>query len=277
MTTIESICEQALGHLGIGDTITNVSTDQTAIAKAFRRFYQPTLDELQETVPWAWAKRYFDFTAQAGSGTVTVAANVGTFTVSQDKTLNVGDTITINDVEYVIGARTSGLVWATSGANVTAQAFTIAKGVTANPTLDWGYAYRVPSKVLAVRRLVDGNRTPIRTNWPVFWMGSDATGKLLYTDETTPVIEYTESITDPTQYPPNFVAALAALLAFKVAPLLTGGDPNRLGLRALQVAQGYILEATASDANQNQPDDDAAPDTIQFRNGGGSIPNRYFR
>jgi hypothetical protein len=236
-TTVESICEQALGHLGIGDTITDVDTDLTAIAKAFRRFYQPTLDELQETVPWAWAKRYYDFTAQAGSGTVTVTGtNLATFTTDQDGTLNEGDTITIGAVEYVIGARTSGTVWATDGANVSAQAFTIAKGVTANPTLDWDYAYRVPSKVLAVRRLVDGNRTPIRTNWPVFWMGSDATGKLLYTDETTPVIEYTESITDPTQYPPNFVAALAALLAFKVAPLLTGGDPNRLGVRALQVA-----------------------------------------
>jgi hypothetical protein len=267
--TKTAIAQMALGHLGIADTITDVDTDQTAVSRAMRTYYDVALRQLLEAQPWAFATRYYDFIAQAGSGTVTVTlTNTATFSTSQDGTLNVGDTITIGTTEYVIGARTSGTVWATSGANVAGQTFTIAKAVTDDPTEEWEYAYRIPSKIQLPRKLVDGNRTPIRSNRPSFRIGSDSTGKLLYCDWNDPVVlEYTEEITDVTQYPERFVFALSALLAFLVAPLVTGGDPNGLGNRAYQVFRAALEDAASTDANQNVPDDDPEAELTQFRNG----------
>jgi hypothetical protein len=268
--TKTQIAQMAVGHLGIADILSNVDTDATAVARGLRTYYPTALRQLLEAQPWAFATRFYNFKAEPGVGTVTVTGtNTATFSVSQDGTLNVGDTITIGTTAYVIGTRTSGTVWATSGANVAGQAFIIAKAVTANPTQDWAYAYRIPSKIVLPRRLVDGNRTPIRSNRPTFRIGSDATGKLLYTDWDNPVVlEYTEEITDVTQYPERFVLALSALLAFFAAPLLTQGDPNQLGMRAFQVYRAAIEDAAATDANQNVPDDDPDAELAQFRNGG---------
>jgi hypothetical protein len=277
MTTKTQIAQMALGHLAIATPLTDVDTDATAIARAIRTYYDMALRQLLEAQPWAFATRTYDFLAQPGSGTVSVTANVGTFSVSQDGTLNTGDTVTIAGVPYVVGARSSGTSWAVTGANVGASAFTIAKAVTVDPTEEWQFAYRVPSKVLVARRLLDGNRTPIRANRPVFRVGSDATGKLLYTDWDRPVtLEYTEVITDTTQYPDRFVLALNAFLAFLIAPTVTAGDPNQLGPRAYQVFRAALEDAAATDANQQVPDDDPEAELTQFRNGFGRFNQERY-
>jgi hypothetical protein len=268
MASKTSIAQMALGHLAIATPLGDVDTDATAIARAIRTYYDIALRQLLEAQPWAFATRTYDFLAQPGSGTVSVTANVGTFSVSQDGTLDPGDTLTIGGVAYLVGARTSGTSWAVTGADVGASTFIIAKAVTADPTEEWRFAYRVPSKVLVARRLLDGNRTPIRSNRPVFRLGSDAAGKLLYTDWDSPVtLEYTDAITDTAQYPDRFTFALSALLAFLVAPTVTAGDPNKLGMRAYQVFRAALEDAAATDANQNVPDDDPEAELTQFRNG----------
>ena len=253
--------------LGISDTVTSLA-GTTAREKALAKFYDSTVETALKYQPWNFATRYYDFLTQAGAGTVTVTGtNLATFTTDQDGTLQAGDTITIGGVEYVIGARTSGTVWATSGANVAAQTFTIAKERTDDPTDDWAYSYRMPSKMLIPRRVVDGNRTPIRTNRPVFRTGADSLGKLLYCDyDTALVVEYTE-VVDESQFPTDFAEGVAGLLAYKVANLLTQGDPNQMGMRAYQWGMGMLAQAAASDGNENVPDDDPLPDTLQFRGG----------
>ena len=264
--TAEAICEMALGHLGIADEITTLATDETARARALRRFYAPALQEVQEAHPWTFNKRYFDFIAQPGTGTVTVAANVATFSADQDDDLQEGDTITIDEVEYVIGARTSATVWAATGANVGPESFTIAKGVTDDPTDDWPYGYRIPPRVLVARRLVDGNRRPIRSNWPVHDIIEDADGRLLVTELTdTVVLEYTELVTDPTRFSALFDRALARLLAFYVAPALTSGDPNKLAPQQWQLYQLALAEAQSRDANESRRDDSPDAELIQHR------------
>lgn len=272
-----AICQMALGHLAIADQLTDVDTDQTALARAMRTYYTMALTQLLEAQPWAFATRYYDFLAQAGSGTVSVSSGTAAFSQSQTTTLNAGDTLTIGGVEYPVVSG-SGTSWTVTGADVGASAFTIAKAVTDDPTDEWEFAYRIPSKVLLPRKLVDGNRTPIRSNRPVFRVGSDSTGKLLYTDWADPVVlEYTEVVTDVTQYPERFVLALSALLAFLTAPLLTVGDPNGLGIRAFQVFRAAIEDAAATDANQNVPDDDPEAELTQFRNGVGYMNRDRYR
>lgn len=273
MPTQLAVAERALGLLAISDTVSNLSAPTTKNEKAISRYYDSVVENALKFVPWAFATRYYDFLAQPGVGTATVTGgNTLTFSVDQDTTVHVGDTITIGTAAYVLTARTSGTVWSTTGANVGATAFTIAKQVTDDPTKEWTYAYRVPTKVLMPRKMVDGNRTPIRSNRAVFRIGQDATGKLLYTDLGAStfgvVLEYTEDVAE-TQWPEDFAMGVAGMLAFHVAPLLTEGDPNQLGARAYQTGMAWLQAAAQADGNQMVPDDEPASDVQQFRNGGG--------
>jgi len=269
--SVEAICELALGHLGMSDTITDVTVDQTAVARAFRRFYYQTRDEVLTAFPWTFAKRYWKFTDQPGTGTVGVAVHGqmrADFTVVQTPYLGVGDTVTINSVVYTLLSQHNASSWYVSPAITQAapKTFTITKARTSDPTADWAYAYRLPADVLQPLRLVDGNRTPIRSNWPVFWVGEDDTSRLLYCNyDTDVVLEYVKSVTDVTKYPVLFTQALAAKLAFYVAPVLVGGDPNPVIGRVAQVYGALLGEARAANIMQSRPDDDADAELIQGR------------
>lgn len=270
--SVEAICELALGHLGMSDTITDVTVDQTAVARAFRRFYDQTRDEVLTAFPWTFAKRYWKFTDQPGTGTVGVALQGGemraTFTVVQTPYLGAGDTVTINSVVYTLISQHNTSTWhvSPSTAQAAPKTFTITKQRLSDPTADWAYAYRLPADVLQPLRLVDGNRTPIRSNWPVFWVGEDDTSRLLYCNyDTDVVLEYVKSVTDVTKYPVLFTQALAAKLAFYVAPVLVGGDPNPVIGRVAQVYGALLGEARAANIMQSRPDDDADAELIQGR------------
>lgn len=269
--SVEAICELALGHLGMSDSITNVDTDQTAVARAFRRFYAQARDEVLTAFPWVFAKRYWDFLEQPGTGTVGISVGATTdadFTTSQDLYLGAGDTITVNSVVYTLVEKHNATRWHVTPSTVqtAGKTFTIAKKRLADPTLDWAYAYRMPADILQPLRLVDGNRTPIRSNWPVFWTGEDDTSKLLYCNYDTDVImEYVRSVTDVTKYPVLFTQALAAKLAFYTAPMLVGGDSGPLSARAAQMYVSFLAEARSVDAMRSRPDDDADAELIQGR------------
>lgn len=270
--SVEAICELALGHLGMSDSITDVTADQTAVARAFRRFYDQTRDEVLTAFPWTFAKRYWKFTNQPGTGTVHVTTHGGhtdaKFSTSQDTYLVAGDTITVNSVVYTLVERHNANDWHVTPTTVQAagSTFTITKARISDPTADWAYAYRLPLTVLHPLRLVDGNRTPIRSNWPVFWIGEDDTSRVLYCNyDTDVVLEYVKSVTDTTKYPVLFTQALAAKLAFYVAPLLVGGDPNPVIGRVAQVYGALLGEARAANIMQSRPDDDADAELIQGR------------
>lgn len=270
--SVEAICELALGHLGMSDTITDVTTDQTAVARAFRRFYDQARDEVLTAFPWTFAKRYWKFTDQPGTGTVECKVHGqhfdAEFSADQDAYLGAGDTITVGTTAYILLERHTATDWHITPSTVkpAGSTFTITKQRLSDPTADWAYAYRLPADVLQPLRLVDGNRTPIRSNWPVFWIGEDDTSRLLYCNYNTDVVlEYVKSITTVTQYPVLFTQALAAKLAFYTAPLLVGADPSPISGRAAQVYAALLGEARAADVMRNRPDDDADAELIQGR------------
>ncbi len=139
-------------------------------------------------------------------------------------------------------------------------------GTTTVPvTLDYQYSYRLPADCLRARRLLPGTRLDVRqTRWS-FVIGSDGTGRLLYTDfpvvaatSTTPQqpqLEYTTDITDEAQFTSEFAQAVAAKLAFYLAPSLSqGGDSGKLGARAYQLYQQIINQAQANALNEQVPD-----------------------
>lgn len=270
--SVEAICELALGHLGMSDTITDIAADQTAVARAFRRFYDQARDEVLTAFPWTFAKRYWKFVGQAGTGTVEVSLQGGemraAFTVVQTPYLGAGDTVTINSVVYTLVTQHNASTWHVTPETVQAagSTFTITKARISDPTADWAYAYRLPATVLQPLRLVDGNRTPIRSNWPVFWTGEDDTGRLLYCNyDTDVVLEYVTSVTTTTKFPVLFTQALAAKLGMYTAPMLVGADPSPVIGRLAQYYAAFLSEARATDVMRNRPDDDADAELIQAR------------
>lgn len=143
--------------------------------------------------------------------------------------------------------------------------------VETSPTSDWGYSYRYPSEALTVRILPSGfDRVAARgspwgipcNDWPFgyptipipFRIVSDATGKLIYTDQADATVEYTVRETDPTKFDASFTEALEYLLASKIAPMVTGGDPFKLGPAAYQKYQVALSDARSRAANEEGRD-----------------------
>jgi hypothetical protein len=162
------------------------------------------------------------------------------------------------------------------------------------PTPEYGFSYRVPPDCIAVRRILNGgtgagfNASDFgyiqpQSNFPIgrvatpqsrikFRIMSDDSGLLLYTDfapvaatydtssppnlltPALPQLEYTAEIDEQTFYPPDFCQAMALLMAAYMAPSMTGGDPNKLGARAMNLYQWAIVRAQANAANEETPD-----------------------
>lgn len=51
-TSVADICNQALGYIGVGDEITDLDTESSKEARACRRFYTQTRDEVLRDFPW---------------------------------------------------------------------------------------------------------------------------------------------------------------------------------------------------------------------------------
>lgn len=137
--------------------------------------------------------------------------------------------------------------------------------VEADPTAEWGFSYRYPSGCMTPRRIVTRQRVETEASRVPFRLARDATGQLILTDLEDPTLEYTEAITDPSQFDPDFVAALALLLAGNIGPRVAGGDQFKLANRAFQLYATAIEIAKANAANAEQPDPPAESSFITGR------------
>lgn len=57
MSTKNEICNMALAHLGIGKSVTDISTDRTAEADALEKFYDAARDATLRDVRWPFATK----------------------------------------------------------------------------------------------------------------------------------------------------------------------------------------------------------------------------
>lgn len=55
-------------------------------------------------------------------------------------------------------------------------------------------------------------------------------------------------------FPPDFAEAVSLLLAAYIAPTLTAGDPQKLGVRAYQLYEFRLRAAQANAQNEQQVD-----------------------
>lgn len=112
---------------------------------------------------------------------------------------------------------------------------------------NWDYMYTYPSDALRVIRIVNplgDNQPPIR--FEVARNSADV--HVILCNESEPTIEYTKQVTDPQQFDPQFVTALAYRIAQYIAMPITGDRQIMSDMKTL--ADIEIGKAQATDANE---------------------------
>lgn len=119
---------------------------------------------------------------------------------------------------------------------------------------DWTYAYMYPVEWVKLRRIYPGVRNPRDDQETPHAIERDATleARIILTDDDEPELVGTAFVDDPTQYPSDFVNALAWALAIKFAAGL------RKDVKTTQLAAaGYAsaLGEAAANARLESPGD----------------------
>ena len=150
-----------------------------------------------------------------------------------------------------------------------------AAGVPANA--EWNYSYRYPADCMTIRRLMRQPASystvspPIYSNnvatqavpypppwthgdadpYPVLYaVSNDVNGRLIVTNTASAWIQYTQAVTDPTQFPQDFADLLAWRVASELAMALARSDERRA--YCVQMYQRAYVLATARSLNEQQ-------------------------
>jgi hypothetical protein len=138
-----------------------------------------------------------------------------------------------------------------------ANTFAPAQLVETEPNEEWGYSYRYPSGVVKLIRILSGIRNDTRQSRIPYKIGRDEVGRLIYTDRQDAILEYTALVTDTSKFTADAATALSFRLAAYIAPRLTGGDPFKMGERAIKY---YFVELGIARANAvNEQQDEEKP------------------
>jgi hypothetical protein len=129
--------------------------------------------------------------------------------------------------------------------------------VTADPTEEWLFAYTIPADCVSIRRILDGSgtRAETETSRRQFIIASHNAVPVIFTDRETAVAQYTLRVADPLLFPSDFITALSAYLAFKVAPKLVP-PKERSAAQAAAWAQytQALAQAQISSATEEVPE-----------------------
>lgn len=124
-----------------------------------------------------------------------------------------------------------------------------------DPNEDWQFSYRYPTDCLMVRRVLNGTRNPSRQEREPYRISQDSAGRLIYSDREDAELEYTVTANDPALYPPDFSMAFSFRLAAYIAPRVTGGDPFKMGDRALKLYEIELGMAKSNSVNEEQDEE----------------------
>ena len=148
--------------------------------------------------------------------------------------------------------------------------------VATNPTQEWSYSYRYPSDCLMFRKILSGIRTDAANTRVPYRILSDDVGGLIYTDQATAMGEYTRQVTDPQRFPSDFVQAFSLGLASLIAPRVTGGDPFKMGERAMQMYAFFLSKAQKNAINEEQADMQRESEFVRIRGGSDSMQKTFL-
>lgn len=140
---------------------------------------------------------------------------------------------------------------------------TASLGEIANDRPDeWEYAYQRPTDCLKVRHVQD--EAGIFTGQNAAPYGIE--GSRIYCNLSPALLHYTFRLTDPTQYSPLFIEALAWHLAVRLAMPLTR-DP-KIRADAFQLAMQTQGAAEMADANEERHNSDHESEFVTGRDSG---------
>ena len=149
---------------------------------------------------------------------------------------------------------------------------TTENALLASPQPGWQYAYAKPNDALNILAVVP----PFVTAW---WAAPSAAFKieidpvtedeLILTDQPEVTIVYQKRIIDSTKFPPQFVSALAWLLASYLAGPVVKGDAGRKA--SIAAYNAYVTEcgdASVTNANQGVRRSQYIPEAMRARASG---------
>lgn len=147
-----------------------------------------------------------------------------------------------------------------------ALALVTTKGDASHPTSEFKFSYRYPSDCLMARKILSEVRNDSRSSRWTFDEMCDDQGTLIVSDKPLAVLEFTSTLgQNPGRWTADFVTALSHLVAAKVGPRLTKGDPFKTGTAQFELYKRAIAIARANSANEVQPDEDPESDSILIR------------
>lgn len=146
-----------------------------------------------------------------------------------------------------------------------ARTFATLNLIATDPTDEWSYSYRYPNDCLKINRIQNKRSFETRQSRVPYILGSDGSGRIIYTNEENAKIEYTRQITTVTLQSPSFNLALSFRLAMLVAPRLTKGDPTKIKGDMYRLYQEELSKVRANAANEEQPYEEVESALIRAR------------
>ena len=139
-------------------------------------------------------------------------------------------------------------------------------GDTDHPTTEYMYSYRYPTDCLMIWKILSEVRNDSRGSRWSYELAADEQGTLIWTDREDAVMEYASILArNPARWQADFVMALSFRLAAYVAPLLTGGDPFKIGDKSLALWNRSNAQARATAGNEIQQDQEPDSEFILVR------------
>jgi hypothetical protein len=140
------------------------------------------------------------------------------------------------------------------------------KGDDGHADDNYDYAYRYPSDCLKARRIQSGVRTDYRSSRVTYDLRADDQSQLIVTDRVDAILEFTTTdARQPGRWHSDFTFSLSYRLAAYAAPMITKGDPFKLGQIAMAFFRMSNAKAMANAANEVQPDEEPDASLILAR------------
>lgn len=230
-------CILTVSSIGAGGSVTGVSVSMTG-----NYITQPTNPVTQSSTTGSGSGATFNLSFAVSAVSATVANGGANFAV--------GDTIFFGASSPSSTAVTLQLVVNTIGvggavATVTVSVGGVYNGVQANPV--------APSGTTGVGTGATFNIT--------YAPGYDQ--KVILTSQENAILAYCRRVVDPNQWDAQFVQAMTAALAARLAIPVTGSEVK--AKQKLAEANSYIQMARVSDANEGLTINDVTPDFIRVR------------
>lgn len=240
--TTAVLANRALRHLGVKGRIVTLSSDTTAEGAAIRDVYDEVVKATLTEAHWQCARKEVALTL------------VETFAASETREWQYAYRL---PADCLAPRR---LLWAgvrnpradqeppfdvaqDTDATAYDNATTYAAGAAVSSSGIW---------YIALRSTLNDTPASSPSDWVAVTGGPP---KLLYTDVTSPVLEYTQMLTDCTRFDDPLDAAIAARIAFEIAPSITvNGSVVDLRAQAAAIWEFNVNGAKAKDYNSRTRD-----------------------